>query len=107
METLENRIERLKKEQEYFESLIEYNTPIQLGTNLILIVNWNFKWGVCEVYEEDVKLYPTMLIYPKTFNFVNEYRSMRRIIKLIELCKMNKNLYEKLLVKEKLLAEQI
>ena len=97
--TMEKRIEKLKKEKEYFESLIEYNTPIQLGTNLIIVVDWNFKWGVCDVYEEDAKLYKTMFIYPKTFNSITEYRSMKRIVKLIESSKMNNNLYEKLLQK--------
>ena len=96
---MENKIEKLKKEEEYFESLIKYKTPTQLNNNLILIVDWNFKWGVCEIYEEHAKLYPTMLIYPKTFECVKEYRSMKRIVKLIETSRMNNNLYEKLLQK--------
>lgn len=88
-----------EQKTEHFKSLITFNTPIQLDNNLIIVVDWNFNWGFCEVYEETDKLYNTMLIYPKTFNCVKQYMSMKRIVKLIETSRMNNNLYEKLLEK--------
>jgi hypothetical protein len=76
------------------ENTAIFNTPHQLHNNLIIVIDWNFEWGNCEYYGDWDKLYPTILIYPKTFDVKKTYRSMRAIKKLMEKCKMNKNLYE-------------